>query len=194
MEHGVASQVTTDMASAKRRHIGNSRRLLVGSGSSDAAPADTVAEPAVDHLGRLKVTASRASSCLHCPGPGDEYVGPLAVTSTDLPTVATDHADHPGVTTIPAIGAESEETLALADGDPPKAGNRRCYLVETGCPANGSCRMIRSPSCFLRHLPGPGTEPCGRLTMHGSRNSRRTSCLAPAILGGAVSFCSGCLR
>ena len=152
-------------------------------------PADTVAEPTVDHLGRLRVTANRASGCLHCPGPGDENVGPLALASIDLPT-----ADHPGVATIPTTGAAGEGSLSLADDDPPMAGNRRYYPAGAGCPANGSFRMIRSPGYLLHRPPGPGTEPCGQLMMHGWRNSQRTSCLAPAILGGVAPSCSGYRR
>jgi len=56
------------------------------SGSNVAAPANTAAEPAIGHLGRLRVMANRASSCLHCPGPEDENVGPLALASMDLLT------------------------------------------------------------------------------------------------------------
>jgi len=88
--------------------------LLVAAGSPgfDAvALADTVLKPAIGHLGRLKVTASRASSCLHCPGPGDENVGPLALASINLPALATDHADHPGVATIPTMGLKARGPL-----------------------------------------------------------------------------------
>jgi len=120
------------------------------------------AEPAIDLLGRLRVTANWASSCLHRPGPGDENAGPLALTSTDLPIVAADIVGLPGVATIPMMGTGGEEPLALADDEPHMTGNRHCYLVATGCPANGSCRMFRSPGCLLRHPPGPGTEPCGQ--------------------------------
>jgi len=100
----------------------------LNSGSSVAAPVDTVAEPAVDHLDRLRMTANRASSCLHCPKPGDENVGPLALASIDILIAAAEHAGLPGVATIPTMGAKVEGSLALADGDPPMAGNRCCYL------------------------------------------------------------------
>jgi len=112
MEHAVASQV------CGYRHgiheVAACQQLLVAAGNpgSDAvAPADTVAEPAIGHLGRLSVTANRASSCLHCPGQGDENVGPLALASIDLPTVATDYADHPVVATIPTMGLKARGPL-----------------------------------------------------------------------------------
>jgi len=103
----------------------------LSSGSSVVAPA------AADHCDRLRSIANQASSCLYCPGPGDENVGPLALATTDL-TVATEHADHPGVATIPMMGTKDEGFSALTDGDLPTAGNRCCYPVGTGCPANDS--------------------------------------------------------
>jgi len=89
-------------------------------GSSVVAPAAT------DHCDRLRSIANQASSCLHCPGPGDENVGPLDLATTDLLTVAKEHADHPGVATIPTMGTKDEELPALTDDDPPTAGNRCC--------------------------------------------------------------------
>ena len=100
------------------------QQLLVAAGrlspdSNAVAPADTVVGPAVDHLGRLKVTAIRASSCLCCPGPGDENVGPLALASIGLPTAAAEHADQPGVATIPTMGAGDEGSLTPAPTSSP---------------------------------------------------------------------------
>jgi len=162
-------------------------------GSNAVVPADTAAGSAVDYLGRLKATANRASSCLNCPGPGDESVNPLALASIGLPTVAAEHADQPGVATMPTTGAEDEGPLRWRAAIHPWPGTAVITLWRlTGCPANGSFRMIRSPGCPIRHPPGPIIEPCGQLTMHGWRNSRQTSCLAPATLGGAVPSCSGC--
>jgi len=158
-------------------------------GSSVAAPVGIVAEPAVDHLDRHRVIANRASSCLHCPGPGDENVGPLALAT--IPIVAKKHADHPDVATIPTMGTEDERSLVLAVDDLPMAGNCCCHLAETGCCANSSQQATRSPDRLLRHPPGPETEPYGQLTTHGWRISRRTSCLASANLGGAAPSCSG---
>jgi len=61
--------------------------------------------------------SNQALGCLHCPGSGDEDVGPLALASIDLLTVAVGIVVHPGVATIllPATGAEAEGSLVLAD-------------------------------------------------------------------------------
>ena len=81
--------------------VASCQQLLVAAGrlsygSNAVVPADTVTEPEVDHFGRLRVTAIRASNCPHCPGPGDENVGPLSLASIGLSTVAAEHADQPG--------------------------------------------------------------------------------------------------
>ena len=87
-------------------------------GSSVVAPA------AADQCDRLMATANRASSCLYCPGSGDDNVSPLALAT--IPIVATEHADHPDVATISTMGTKDEELPALTDDDPPTAGNRCC--------------------------------------------------------------------
>jgi len=157
----------------------------LNSDSSVVAPAVT------DHCDRLRSIANQASNCLHCPGPGDENVGPLALATTDFLTVAMERADHPGVATIPTMGTKDEGVPALTDGDLPTAGNRCCYPEGTGCPANDSSQATHSPDCLLQHSARPGTEPYGQLTTHGWRNFRRTSCLAPANPDGAAPSCSG---
>ena len=76
-------------------------------------------------------------------------MGPLALASTDLPIVAAESAVHPDVATIPTMGAEVEESPALADDDQPMTGDLCCFPVETGCPANGSWQMSRNSGCLL---------------------------------------------
>ena len=126
--------------------------MAAGRLSSDSS---VVAPAATDHCDRLRSIANQASSCLYCPEPGDENVGPVALATTDLLTVATEHAGHPGVATIPTMETEDEVFPALADGDLPTAGNRCCYPVGTGCPANDSLQATRSSDCLLRHPPRP---------------------------------------
>ena len=98
------------------------------------------------------------------PWAGGRERGPLALATTNLLTVATERAHHPGVATIPTTETKDEGFPALREGDLPMAGNRCCYHVETGCPANDSLQATRSPDCLLRHPPRPGTEPYGQLT------------------------------
>jgi len=178
---------------ARRRDIqddGTAARRWQAVAADRLSPDSSVVAPvATDHCDRLRVIANRASSCLYCPGPGDENVGPLALAT--IPMMATDYANHPDVATIPTMGTEDEKSLVLADDDLPMAGNCCCHLAEAGCYANGSQQAIRNPDHWLRHPPGPGTEPYGQLTMRGWRNSRRTSCSASANLGGAARSCSG---
>jgi len=88
--------------------------------------SSVVAPAATDQCDRLRSIANQAYNCLHCPETGDENVGPLALATTDILTVATDRADHPGVATIPTMGTKDEGFPALTDDDPPTAGNRCC--------------------------------------------------------------------
>ena len=64
-----------DGTAARRWQVMAAGRLSPG--SSVVAPA------AADHCDRPMATANRASSCLHCFGPGDENVGPLALATSD---------------------------------------------------------------------------------------------------------------
>ena len=65
-------------------------------------------------------------------------VGPLALASIDLPTVAAEHSGHPGVAKHPDDGGWKR-------GVPCPGGRRSIhgreqvfFLAVTGCPANGS--------------------------------------------------------
>jgi len=60
--------IQNDGTTARRWQAMAAGRLNLG--SSVVAPAAT------DHCDRLRSIANQASSCLHCPGPGDENVGP----------------------------------------------------------------------------------------------------------------------
>jgi len=112
-------------------------------GSSVAAPVGIVAEPAVDHLDRHRVIANRASSCLHCPGPGDENVGPLALAT--IPIVAKKHADHPDVATIPTMRTEDERSLVLRSMICPWPGTAAVTLR----------RLVAAPTAPSRRLVAP---------------------------------------
>ena len=121
MKKRMAPKTTADVApgTTARRW----QAMAAGRLNSDCS---VVAPAATDHCDRLRSIANQASSCLCCPGPGDENVGPLDLATTDLLTVATEHADHPGVATIPTTETKDEGFPALTDGDLPTAGNRCC--------------------------------------------------------------------
>jgi len=160
VEIRVASRVTTDVASTTTgwRCDGNSR----GCWSVELwlnCPDEYSAELETDHHDHSMMTSNRASNCPHCPGPGNESVGPLAQAYMFLLTGAAENAGRSGVASFlfPTTGAEAEGSVVLADDNQPMTGDRWCFLVETGCPTNGSWRMIHRLGCLTWYPPGPGT-------------------------------------
>ena len=87
------------------------------------------------------------------PWAGDENVGLLALATTDLLTVATEHADHRGVATIPTMGTEDEGFPALTDDDLPTAGTAVVTLWGPVVLPTTPCRRLVAPiACSGIHL------------------------------------------
>ena len=115
--------------------------------------SSVVAPPATDHCDRLRSIANQVSSCLHCPGPGDENVGPLSLATTDLLTVATEHADHPGVATIPAMEPKARGLLPWRTTICPRPRTAVVTLWGPVVLPTTPCRRLVAPiACSSIHL------------------------------------------
>lgn len=155
---------TSGVLAGRRRNIPwPAAMAIVGAAgqlnSGSIVRTNTAAELETDHHDHSMMTSNRASNCPHCPGPGNESVGPLAQAYMFLLTGAAENAGRSGVASFlfPTTGAEAEGSVVLADDNQPMTGDRWCFLVETGCPTNGSWRMIHRLGCLTWYPPGPGT-------------------------------------